>query len=223
MRVVYHSFEGRFSDNPRALYEALTVRGEDVEHVWLADERHRAGFPPGVELVPYGGSACIQALEAADVVVANTHTDLVWTKREGATYLQTWHGTPLKRIHHDVLWAPAGRLERLSRDVEKWDLLVSQNRFSTGALRGAFRYDGEVLETGYPRNDALQAADRDEVRARRPASASVKAGCTQAASRGRSAGPSSHRASAAPLVATTSPGSRPCIAASAGSAASSDG
>jgi CDP-glycerol glycerophosphotransferase len=32
-------------------------------------------------------------------------------------------------------------------------------------MRGAFGYEGEVLEMGYPRNDLLFAADRDEVRA----------------------------------------------------------
>ena len=166
MRIVYQSFEGRYSDNPRALHEALMRQGDLHEHVWLADPRHLGEFPVGVETVPYGGAACIAVLESADLVIANTHTDLPWTKKPGATYLQTWHGTPLKRIHWDVLWAPGGRLDRLQGDVDQWDLLVSPNPFATEAMRGAFRYAGEVLETGYPRNDRLLAADRDEVRAR---------------------------------------------------------
>jgi CDP-glycerol glycerophosphotransferase len=104
-------------------------------------------------------------LESADVLVANTHTDIAWTKTAGAVYLQTWHGTPLKRIHWDVLWAPPGRLERLSRDVARWDYLISPHRSSTPVLRGAFRFEGEVLESGYPRNDVLSAPDRDGIRA----------------------------------------------------------
>ena len=81
-------------------------------------------------------------------------------------YLQTWHGTPLKHIHWDVLWAPPGRLERLSEDVDRWDLLLSPNTTSTVSLRQAFRYDGVVAETGYPRNDLLSSPERDAVRAR---------------------------------------------------------
>jgi CDP-glycerol glycerophosphotransferase len=54
----------------------------------------------------------------------------------------------------------------LSRDVAKWDALVSPNPFSTGVLRQAFRYTGEVLETGYPRNDLLSDPCRDEIRSR---------------------------------------------------------
>jgi CDP-glycerol glycerophosphotransferase len=165
MRIVYNSFEGRFSDNPRALYEALRARGGGHEHVWLADPDHAAGFPAGVEMARYGTPEGRQALETADVLIANTHTDVEWAKRDDALYLQTWHGTPLKRIHWDVLWAPAGRLERLSRDVARWDWLISPNRPSTPLLRGAFRYDGTVLESGYPRNDVLNGPDRDAIRA----------------------------------------------------------
>jgi CDP-glycerol glycerophosphotransferase len=166
MLIVYHSFEGRYADSPRALHAALERRLPDADHVWLADAAHHDGFPAGTQTLPYGSPESIEALEAADLIVANTHTDLDWTKRPGAVYLQTWHGTPLKRIHWDVLWAPDGRLERLQRDVDQWDLLVSPNHASTPLLRGAFRYEGEVLETGYPRNDVLSAPDRDAIRAR---------------------------------------------------------
>jgi CDP-glycerol glycerophosphotransferase len=165
VNIVYQSFEGRFSDSPRALYAALAGAGEHA-HTWLAHADHRGAFPPGVRTVEYGSAASIRALEDADLLVANTHTDLVWDKPPGAVYLQTWHGTPLKRVHWDVLWAPAGRLERLSRDVERWDYLVSPNSFSTPLLRSAFRYGGPVLETGYPRNDVLSARGAAELRRR---------------------------------------------------------
>ena len=165
MDVVYQSFEGRYSDNPRAIHLALSAIGGH-RHLWLEDPARGAGFPPDVETVEYGSPQSIEALEAADLIVANTHTDLRWRKKPGATYLQTWHGTPLKRIHWDVLWAPEGRLDRLQGDVDQWDVLLSPNADSTPRLRGAFRYQGQVLETGYPRNDVLNAPDRDEIRAR---------------------------------------------------------
>ena len=164
--IVLHSFEGRFSDSPRALYEGLLRAGTGHELVWLADPRHVQGFPPGARTIEYGTPECVEALEAADVVIANTHTDLVWAKKPGAVYLQTWHGTPLKRIHWDVLWAPEGRLDRLQRDVDQWDYLVSPNAVSTPRLRGAFHFEGEVIESGYPRNDLLSGATASEVRAR---------------------------------------------------------
>jgi CDP-glycerol glycerophosphotransferase len=165
VRFVYNSFGGRFSDSPRAIHAELLRRGGPHEHVWLADPEHAAVFPEGVDTVELGSREFIDVLEAADVLVANTHTEVEWHKPPGALYLQTWHGTPLKRIHWDVLWAPEGRLERLQRDVDRWDVLVSPNRASTPVLRQAFRFDGEVLESGYPRNDVLSAPDREQARA----------------------------------------------------------
>jgi CDP-glycerol glycerophosphotransferase len=154
MHVVYNSFHGRFSDNPRALYERLRDR-PGTEHTWLLDPPHAAAFPGDVRTVPIDGPDARAALESADLVVAGTHTEVEWTKRPGTTYLQTWHGTPLKRIHHDVLLAPPGRLDYLDRDVARWDVLLSPNPASSPRLRKAFGFDGPVWETGYPRNDRL--------------------------------------------------------------------
>ena len=165
MRFVYNSFEGRYSDNPRVLHEALLRRGGDHSHVWLSAPDHLGAFPDGVATVGYGTEEGRAALEAADVLISNTHTDVEWTKPAGTFYLQTWHGTPLKRLHWDVLWAPPGRHEQLSRDVDRWDCLLSPNGPSTPLLRRAFRFDGELIESGYPRNDVLSAPDRDARRA----------------------------------------------------------
>jgi CDP-glycerol glycerophosphotransferase len=156
MRIVWNSFHGRFSDNPRALWERLADR-PGLDHVWLVDRAHRSAFPADVTAVDVNGPEAVAAVEGADLLVANTHTELDWEKAPGTTYLQTWHGTPLKRIHRDVLWAPEGRLDRLDRDVAKWDLLLSPNQASTPRLRQAFHFDGEVLESGYPRNDLLSS------------------------------------------------------------------
>jgi CDP-glycerol glycerophosphotransferase len=116
-------------------------------------------------MVPYDTPEAVAALEAAGVVIANTHTDFEWSKRPDTLYLQTWHGTPLKRVHKDILWSPPGLHDRQQLDVDRWDVLLSPNRASTARLRQAFRYDREVLETGYPRNDVLSAPDREARRA----------------------------------------------------------
>jgi CDP-glycerol glycerophosphotransferase len=178
VRVVYNSFAGRYSDSPRAIHEALRERGPGFTHTWLSDPTGRRRLPAGLDPVPYGSAECVAALESADVVVTNDHLALDWDKPAGTVYLQTWHGTPLKRIHHDVRWAPAGRLARLDEDVARWDHLLSPNHVSTQRLRNAFGFTGEVHETGYPRNDALCAADRDRARAAVRAELGIPAGAT---------------------------------------------
>ena len=165
MRIVWNSFHGRYSDSPRALYERLRDR-PGIDHVWLAHHSHRDVFPDAAEQVNIDGPDARGALESADLVVASSHIEVVWDKQPGTTYLQTWHGTPLKRVHRDVLWAPEGLLDRLELDIAKWDLLLSPNPVSTPRLRQAFRYDGPVLESGLPRNDLLVTPRHQEVRAR---------------------------------------------------------
>jgi CDP-glycerol glycerophosphotransferase len=177
VRIVYNSFHGRYSDSPRAIFERLRDR-DGLQHVWLAHRDHGAAFPDGVTTVDIDGPDARGALESADLVVASSHTEVDWDKPETTTYLQTWHGTPLKRIHYDVLWAPPGRLERLDEDIARWDLLLSPNPVSTPRLRKAFGYDREVLESGYPRNDLLSSPRASEVGAKVRSHLGIPTGAT---------------------------------------------
>jgi CDP-glycerol glycerophosphotransferase (TagB/SpsB family) len=166
VNIVYVAFRGHFSDSPRALYEELLARGVAATHTWLAAPHTQATFPADVATVTFGSPESIAALEGADLVISNDHIPLDWNKGPGTTYLQTWHGTMLKRIHNDVLWAPEGRLAYLDQDIARWDLLLSPNAVTTERLRKAFGFTGPIHETGLPRNDLLSSPRRDEVRAR---------------------------------------------------------
>jgi CDP-glycerol glycerophosphotransferase len=164
MRVVYNSFNGRFSDSPRALYERLRDR-PGTQHTWLLDPAQRAAFPADVDTVAIDDPRATEVLEAADLVFAGTHTEIEWEKPATTTYVQTWHGTPLKRIHYDVLLVPDGWLDYLDRDIARWDVLLSPNAISTPRIRKAFGFDGPIWETGLPRNDLLLSPDAGRVRA----------------------------------------------------------
>jgi CDP-glycerol glycerophosphotransferase len=166
VRIVWSTYRGLYADNPRAVYEGLVARGTpEATHTWLCTAATQHTFPPGVATVRYGTADARAALEAADVVVANDCMSMSWDKQPSTTYLQTWHGTPLKRIHHDVQPARPGWLDAPDLDVARWDHLLSPNAASTERLRGAFRFRGQVHETGYPRNDVLSSPGCDAVRA----------------------------------------------------------
>jgi CDP-glycerol glycerophosphotransferase len=166
--VLYNSWWGRFADSPKAIFEELRRRDAPFEHVWILDEPGAA--PDGATAVRPGSLGYLQQTGRARYVVSNTTVRGYFRKKPGTTYLQTWHGTPLKRIGFDIerpTFADSERyLEDLRREVGTWDFLLSPNRFSSDVFRGAFGYAGEMLETGYPRNDLLLAGDRDLVRAR---------------------------------------------------------
>ena len=128
MNIVWFVYRGLFADNPRAIYEALLARrGPGDRHTWICTAKTQDSFPPGIEPVLFGTPEARAALESADLVVGNDCISMDWTKKPGATYLQTWHGTPLKRIHHDIPNAPEGWLVKPDRDVARWDVLLSPN------------------------------------------------------------------------------------------------
>lgn len=165
--VLFTSWQGRHADSPRAICEELRRRDAPFELVWLLADESLA--PSGTTGVRCGTVAHLEQLGRARYVVSNNSMPGWFRKRSGAWYVQTWHGTPLKRIAFDIeepRFSGSRRyLESLRREVTGWDYLVAQNRFSTEVLRRAFRYEGRVLETGYPRNDILSAPERDAVAA----------------------------------------------------------
>lgn len=171
--VLYNSFTGRqFSGNPRAVHEALLRRHEPLEHLWVVRD-DQVQVPATARPVTMWSREWYEALARSRYIVSNTHLPEWVERREGQVIVQTWHGTPLKRIAHDienVRFSDQRYLEKMAEEVPHWSLLVSPNSFSTPILRRAFRYEGEILESGYPRNDILfsdRAADvAAEVRAR---------------------------------------------------------
>ena len=174
--VLFEAWKGRqFSDSPRAVYEELAARDGDRRLVWAVDS-YGVEVPDGVEVVLRRSAEYYRTLGTAAAIVSNDSLDKTFVKRPGQVYVQTWHGTPLKKIAHDISVARFSNrsyLAEFARDVEAWDLLVSPNEFCSDVLPKAFRYTGDVLDAGYPRNDVFH---HDAERERRAAAARARLG-----------------------------------------------
>ena len=171
--VVYTAFGGRqYSDNPRAIHEELVRRELPLEHLWVVSDG-MCRVPDTATVVRASSREHYEAMARSRFVVANDHFPDWFERRPDQVGLQTWHGTPLKQLGFDVsnLRNAVRRFERhWDRHVVNWQYVLSPNRFTTPILRRAYAIEGEMLETGYPRNDVLARADRDargaEIRAR---------------------------------------------------------
>jgi CDP-glycerol glycerophosphotransferase len=165
--VLYNGWWGKYSDSPRAIFEELRDRDGPYRHVWILEDPDAA--PEGASAVTPGSLAYIRQTGLARYIVSNNTLPGYFRKKRGTTYLQTWHGTPLKRIGFDIdrpsFNDSARYFKELRREVRAWDFLVAPNHFSGDVFRNAFEYGGQMLETGYPRNDMLLAEDRAAVRA----------------------------------------------------------
>ncbi|MDR3084521.1 MAG: CDP-glycerol glycerophosphotransferase family protein, partial [Streptomyces sp.] len=164
-QVFYLSYNGKqFSDSPKAMYEELVSRGSDLKHLWAVRDG-QVVLPEGVERVRMWGREWFEALASSRYIVTNGHLPEWIERRPGQAIVQTWHGTMLKKIGHDidVLHFDRRYQDRLALEAKQWSLLVSSNRFSTPILKRAFSFDGEIQEAGYPRNDYLYSPDKDKI------------------------------------------------------------
>jgi CDP-glycerol glycerophosphotransferase len=168
--VVFESFHGKqFSDNPRAIYEYMKENNPEYTLYWSADRRHTKLFAEvGVPYVPRLTVKWLFIMGRAEYWVANTRLPNWLPKPKGTTYLQTWHGTPLKKLGIDIedVKMPGTNTEQYKEhfieESSKWDYLISPNSYSTQVFKRAFGFGNTMLETGYPRNDFLTNSNNDE-------------------------------------------------------------
>lgn len=164
--IVFESGLGRqFSDSPRAVYEELVRREDPRTKVWVYN-RSLPVADDNTIVVKRLSPQYFWYLARAKYWVNNQNFPFYITRRKNGVYLQTWHGTPLKKMQHDlesIEGRDAGYLGRVTQASQQWSYLLSPSPYATEAFSTAFRHTAEVVEEGYPRNDILSSPDRQQV------------------------------------------------------------
>lgn len=160
--MLFESFGGSaVADSPLAIDREVARSYPDVSRIWTV-KSPLTPVPEGSKAVIYGSRAWFEATSSARVLVNNNNFPYFFRKHPDQFYLQTWHGTPLKRIGNHV---PSKNLSLSYRQLVKreseqyWDLLLAQSEEASDTLREAFGYDGSMFAMGYPRNDVLGDVD----------------------------------------------------------------
>ena len=166
-KAVFMSFQGRsYNDNPRFISERLHERFPEAKIVWLFKEaampHAREIAPDYVKILHCVSPEAYHELATARIWVDNfTKSNLLRHKKGQQFYIQTWHGDrPIKKICYDEpMWARGPyRIE------ERADRVLTGSKFGEKLYRTAFRYKGEYITEGAPRNDMLVRSDPDEIR-----------------------------------------------------------
>ncbi|CAL9436352.1 hypothetical protein SUDANB120_02147 [Streptomyces sp. enrichment culture] len=165
--VVFESHMGKqYSDSPKAIYEEMVRQGVPFEAVWSYAGAKPTGFPKEATLVKRWSWQYLRALAQAEFWIDNQGFPLALAKREGTTYIQTWHGSALKRMgFHEPRTKAQGRAaqDRFQAAVDRFDHFLVRSEHDVRTLAKGFRLRDEVLlRAGYPRNDALVEAHRAE-------------------------------------------------------------
>ncbi|PSK91343.1 CDP-glycerol glycerophosphotransferase [Murinocardiopsis flavida] len=166
-QILFDSYTGRqFSDSPHSIYAELRSRSgvwSDYPMKWLVRDG-QVTLPDDLTRVRYNGRDFYEALARSQYLVTNSRQPGWFARRPDQTVIQTWHGSMLKRIGFDIeniRGKSRDYHDKLAWETRQWDYLVSPSPWATERLRSAFRFEGEILETGYPRNDIFFAQGRD--------------------------------------------------------------
>lgn len=163
--ILFETFMAKnYSDSPKYIYEYIAQNHPEYECVWAINDG--AKIPYGAKTVKRFSFQYAYYLAVSKYLVFNVRPPLWYRKREEQVFLETWHGTPLKRLVFDqeeVTSASPKYKQQFYRQRKDWDFLVSANPFSTKTFRSCFLYEGEMLEYGYPRNDILYWPNKDEI------------------------------------------------------------
>lgn len=149
------------NDSALAVHRELQRRGSDLELIWAVKD-HSVRVPEGGRAVIEESREYFEAFGTANYVMVNVHQPDWFRKSEGQVLIETHHGYPFKlqgRRWWDRLGFGGERQESFFTRAEEWDYLVSPARYATEPLMQFYREDAqpptEILEIGYPRNDAL--------------------------------------------------------------------
>lgn len=166
--VFFESFNGRSAgDNPRAVLDAL--RPQTDATLWWSIADGTVPVPPGATPVVAGSALWFEALDTSRVLVTNNNFPHWFVKRHGQSIMQTWHGTPIKRLLFDAppAFTPLVYRRLMARQAKEWDVLLAQDHEAECRLRSALRYDGPVHHGEQMRNIRLARDDtRDRLRTR---------------------------------------------------------
>lgn len=162
-KVMFFTFQGKYTCNPKAIAEEFIKRNGDFKLVWVVRKEeleHRERFPKELKLVVKNSKEFYRELASSKYVIQNANDTIYcrYNKREGQVFFQTWHGSlGFKRLdtNNNENWVNKAHI--LANET---DYLVSNSTFENDVFRTSYWKDSEILEFGHPRNDILLDAKK---------------------------------------------------------------
>src|SRR5699024_3650366 len=173
--IFYEAYHGEsMTGNPYAVFTRLLddPAFQHFTHVWAVVDK--ATVPddvkalPNVVIVRYQSREYAKYLAICKYLINDTSFPFYFHKREEQVYANIWHGTPLKMMGMDIKQRAFANHKNIQRNFLFTDYLVSPNRYTYEKLLKSHDietlFNGQVLDTGYPRVDLMYQADKDKLR-----------------------------------------------------------
>ncbi|WP_165998441.1 CDP-glycerol glycerophosphotransferase family protein [Bacillus sp. Cs-700] len=157
--IVFQSFHGKsYSCNPKAIYEELVDSKNKYKSVWVMNNLNTEIPGNPIKVRPHS-LKYYYYMAVGKFFVNNGNFPDFYEKRNGSVHLQTWHGTPLKKLGFDIDPTSESYAENTSPALlernKRWDYLIGPNDYTSTILKRAFNFNKTTLDIGYPRNDVL--------------------------------------------------------------------
>ncbi len=175
--ILFESFQGRiYACSPKAMYLAALKdeRFSDYNFIWAVRDVKKYAFLKenrNTKVVKYRTNEYMRALARAKYWVTNsTMLPHVIPSKEHV-FIQTWHGTPLKRLGCDIK-NQGNNAQKLSEIHKQYTTqgrrithFLSPSEFYTQKIGSAYAQGKEkFVECGYPRNDFLFSHTAEDVK-----------------------------------------------------------
>ncbi|EJO7209731.1 CDP-glycerol glycerophosphotransferase family protein [Staphylococcus pseudintermedius] len=176
-QILYQVRDGKsITDSPYAIFLGLNAHEtfSNYQHIWVVDHPDTLVFYQekfkvfqNVSFVIKESNEYLKALTESKFLINNATFPAYFTKKPQQTYINTWHGTPLKHMGFDVKNNLKGSQNTMKNFLAS-DYMISPNAHTTNIFKHAFKldglYSGEILEIGYPRIDLTINTTANEAR-----------------------------------------------------------
>jgi CDP-glycerol glycerophosphotransferase len=162
-QILFQCYRGEFAtDSQRAIHDELYRRGAPIDLVWGIYDLS-VEIPAGARAVVMGTQEWYEAIGSSTYLCNNIDFDRFFRRRDHQRFLQTFHGYPFKSMGISF-WRSKELSDNLiefecARRNQAWTTILVPEQFCVDLYRAEYRYDGDVLVAGYPRNDVLVDPD----------------------------------------------------------------
>ena len=148
--------------NPKYIVEGLHKTGADIDVVWSVQNGPREGFPEYVRQVEKYSKEYFYEFYTSRLLISNAGIQFDERRKE-QYHMETWHGTgPLKKCGYDANFEIGDSLY-LEAMEKSPDVCLAGSEFNVGFYNSAYHYKGEVMRTGFPRNDIFFRENKETV------------------------------------------------------------
>lgn len=175
--ILLESYHGvNFTGNPYALFKKIVEAYPEykcyiaIQNIndpmikWLLEKYKNKNF----EIIEYESKQYLKLLATCKYLVNDTSFMPYFIKRKEQTYLNTWHGTPLKTLGTDIHNASFNTHKNIQKNLFSTDKLSMPNKFTADKLIYSHDLNGilnaEVDILGNPRVDLTLNSKDEEIR-----------------------------------------------------------